>query len=132
MSITQTSATAATGWQPLPAARFRSEVVVIPVVEHDRADRLAPRRVAAAHQPLTQRPGVLPGRGAGRARQLRSHDPLRADLLHETAEYHDTFEQVARAHDWWDWYAAYMTSREAGDDAEHASEAAARYMGEAK
>ena len=32
-----------------------------------------------------------------------------ADLLHETAEHHGAFEAVAPPHDWWDWYAAYMT-----------------------
>ena len=38
----------------------------------------------------------------------------RADLLHETADHHGTFEAVAPPHNWWDWYAAYMTARESG------------------
>jgi hypothetical protein len=52
------------------------------------------------------------------------------DLLHETAEHHDSYEQVAPPHDWWDWYAAYMDAREGGSTPEEASAAAGRYMAE--
>jgi len=31
-----------------------------------------------------------------------------AELLHETAEHHDQYEKTHAAHNWWDWYAAYM------------------------
>jgi hypothetical protein len=55
-----------------------------------------------------------------------------ADLLHETAERHGAFEAVAPAHEWWDWYAAYMDARQSGSDQEKASEAAGRYMAEVK
>jgi hypothetical protein len=55
-----------------------------------------------------------------------------ADLLHETAERHGSFEAVAPAHDWWDWYAAYMDAREGGSTSEEASAAAGRYMAEVK
>jgi hypothetical protein len=55
-----------------------------------------------------------------------------AQLLHETAEHHDSFERVAPPHDWWDWYAAYMDARERGRTAEEASAAAGRYMAEVK
>jgi hypothetical protein len=55
-----------------------------------------------------------------------------ADLLHETAEHHDAFEKAAPAHDWWDWYAAYMDARQAGSTPEEASAAARRYMAEVK
>ena len=37
-----------------------------------------------------------------------------AELLHETAEHHGSFEAVAPTHDWWDWYAAYMDARRRG------------------
>ena len=37
-----------------------------------------------------------------------------ADLLHETAEHHDRFEKASPPHDWWDWYAAYLSAREQG------------------
>ena len=55
-----------------------------------------------------------------------------ADLLHETAEHHDHFEKVAPPHDWWDWYAAYMSAREQGRTPEEASDAAALYMKEVR
>ena len=32
-----------------------------------------------------------------------------AGLLHETAEHHDPYEKSHAPHNWWDWYAAYMT-----------------------
>ena len=55
-----------------------------------------------------------------------------ADLLHETSEHHDHFEKVAAPHDWWDWYAAYMSAREQGNTPEEASDAAALYMKEVR
>ena len=55
-----------------------------------------------------------------------------ADLLHETAEHHDRFEKAAPAHDWWDWYAAYMDARQSGSIPDEASAAAGRYMEEVK
>jgi hypothetical protein len=55
-----------------------------------------------------------------------------ADLLHETAERHGSFEAVAPPHDWWDWYAAFMDARESGSNAEEASAAAGRYMADVK
>ncbi|MGO9142147.1 MAG: VOC family protein [Streptosporangiaceae bacterium] len=55
-----------------------------------------------------------------------------AGLLHETADHHGAFENVAPPHDWWDWYAAYMDARERGSTPEAASAAAGRYMAEVK
>ncbi len=55
-----------------------------------------------------------------------------ADLLHETADHHASFEAVAPPHDWWDWYAAYMDSRERGSTAEVAAADAGRYMADVK
>jgi hypothetical protein len=55
-----------------------------------------------------------------------------ADLLHEAEQHHGAFEAVAPAHDWWDWYAAYMDARERGGTPEQASAAAGRYMAEAR
>lgn len=55
-----------------------------------------------------------------------------AQLLHETAERHGSFEAVAPPHDWWDWYAAYMRARETGSSPDDASAAAGRYMAEVK
>jgi hypothetical protein len=55
-----------------------------------------------------------------------------ADLLHETAEHHDSYEKVAPPHDWWDCYAAYMDARQSGSSPDEASAAAGRYMAETK
>ena len=55
-----------------------------------------------------------------------------ADLLHETAERHDPYEVTHAAHNWWDWYAAYMDAREHGSTREQASDAAVRYMEEVR
>ena len=51
-----------------------------------------------------------------------------ADLLHETAEHHDPYEKSHAPHNWWDWYAAYMTAREHGSTPEEASVAAGSHM----
>ncbi len=55
-----------------------------------------------------------------------------AQLLHETAERHGAFEAVAPAHDWWDWYAAYLVARQCDSGPEEAAAAAGRYMAEIK
>ena len=55
-----------------------------------------------------------------------------ADLLHETAERHGSYEAVAPPHDWWDWYAAYMEARQGGSTTEEATAAAKRYMADVK
>lgn len=55
-----------------------------------------------------------------------------ADLLHETAEHHDICERIAPAHDWWDWYAAYLHARQNGSSPDQASEAAGRSMADVK
>ena len=54
----------------------------------------------------------------------------RAGLLHETAEHHDPYEKTHAAHNWWDWYSAYMGAREDGKTPEEVSAAAGRYMDE--
>jgi hypothetical protein len=55
-----------------------------------------------------------------------------ADLLHETAEHHDHFEKIAPPHDWWDWYAPYIDSREHGSTPDEAVSAANLYMKEVR
>ena len=55
-----------------------------------------------------------------------------AELLHETAEHHDRFEKAAPPHDWWDWYAAYLSAREQGSSSDEADADADRYMAEVK
>ena len=53
-----------------------------------------------------------------------------AQLLHETAEQHGRFEAVTPAHDWWDWYAPYLSARQQGGTPEQATVAADLYMKE--
>jgi catechol 2,3-dioxygenase-like lactoylglutathione lyase family enzyme len=55
-----------------------------------------------------------------------------AKLLMETAIHHDAYEKVAPPHDWWDWYGAYMTARQAGNTPDDAAKAAGRYMADVK
>jgi hypothetical protein len=55
-----------------------------------------------------------------------------AALLHETAEHHDPYEKSSEPHDWWDWYAAYMSARQDGHTSADASDLAAQYMAEHK
>jgi catechol 2,3-dioxygenase-like lactoylglutathione lyase family enzyme len=55
-----------------------------------------------------------------------------AELLHEAADHHGSFEAVAPKHDWWDWYAAYMDARQRGSNPDDASAAAGRYMADVK
>jgi hypothetical protein len=51
-----------------------------------------------------------------------------ATLLRETAEYHDPYEKTHAKHDWWDWYAPYLSARQNGSSPEEAAAAADRYM----
>ena len=51
-----------------------------------------------------------------------------AELLRETAEHHDHYEKTHAAHNWWDWYAPYLSARQNGSSPEEAAAAADRYM----
>ena len=51
-----------------------------------------------------------------------------AELLHETAQHHDGFEKASAPHDWWDWYAPYLSARQHGSTPEEATVAADRYI----
>jgi hypothetical protein len=51
-----------------------------------------------------------------------------AELLHETADHHDSFEKASPPHDWWDWYAPYLHARQRGSTPAEATDAADRYM----
>jgi catechol 2,3-dioxygenase-like lactoylglutathione lyase family enzyme len=55
-----------------------------------------------------------------------------AELLHDTALHHGSFEAAAPPHDWWDWYAAYMDALQGGATPQDAVAAAGRYMAEVK
>ena len=51
-----------------------------------------------------------------------------AELLHETAQQHDRFEKTHQKHNWWDWYASYLSARQNGSTPQQANAAADRYM----
>jgi hypothetical protein len=55
-----------------------------------------------------------------------------AELLHETAEHHDSFEKASAPHDWWHWYAPYLSARQHGSTPEEADAAADLYMEETR
>jgi len=53
-----------------------------------------------------------------------------AELLHETSERHDQFEKTHAKHNWWDWYASYLSARQSGSRPDEAVATADRYMEE--
>jgi catechol 2,3-dioxygenase-like lactoylglutathione lyase family enzyme len=70
----------------------------------------------------------LPGREWESARA--ADDATLAGLLRETAERHDRFEKTHAEHNWWDWYAPYLSARQKGSSPEEAAAAADRHMEE--
>jgi catechol 2,3-dioxygenase-like lactoylglutathione lyase family enzyme len=76
-------------------------------------------------QEITMR---LPGR-EWTSKQVNDVATL-AELLHETAEHHDDYEKTHAKHDWWNWYAPYLSARQNGSSSEEAAAAANRYMDE--
>jgi catechol 2,3-dioxygenase-like lactoylglutathione lyase family enzyme len=51
-----------------------------------------------------------------------------AELLHETEQRHGLYEKTHAIHNWWDWYAVYLSARQNGTTREDAASAADRYM----
>jgi catechol 2,3-dioxygenase-like lactoylglutathione lyase family enzyme len=72
----------------------------------------------------------LPGREWESARARTVDVATLADLLRETSEHHDHYEKTHAKHDWWDWYAPYLSARQNGSAPEAAAAAADRYMEE--
>jgi catechol 2,3-dioxygenase-like lactoylglutathione lyase family enzyme len=70
----------------------------------------------------------LPGREWESTRAKSMDVATLAELLHDTAEHHDHFEKTHGPHNWWDWYAPYLSARQNGSSAEEATTAADRYM----
>lgn len=56
--------------------------------------------------------------------------PTLANILRETAEHHDHYEKTHAKHDWWNWYAPYLSARQNGSSPEESAIAADRYMEE--
>jgi catechol 2,3-dioxygenase-like lactoylglutathione lyase family enzyme len=72
----------------------------------------------------------LPGREWESERARAADAATLAELLHETAEHHDHYEKTHAQHNWWDWYAPYLSARQNGGSPEEATAAANRYMDE--
>jgi catechol 2,3-dioxygenase-like lactoylglutathione lyase family enzyme len=72
----------------------------------------------------------LPGREWNLIRPQEMDAATLAGLLRETAEHHGKFEKTHSEHQWWDWYAPYLSARQSGNNPEEASAAADRYMKE--
>jgi len=72
----------------------------------------------------------LPGREWKSTRGRATDVATLADLLHETSEHHGRFENTHAKHDWWDWYAPYLSARQNGSGPEEAAAAADRRMEE--
>lgn len=70
----------------------------------------------------------LPGREWELAQTQATDVAALADLLHETAEHHDQFEKTHAAHNWWDWYASYLSARQNGMSSQDATATANRHM----
>jgi catechol 2,3-dioxygenase-like lactoylglutathione lyase family enzyme len=66
----------------------------------------------------------------GREWKRTSNVATLAELLHETEQHHGTYEKTHGKHNWWDWYAPYLSARQNGHTSEEASAAANRYSDE--
>jgi len=70
----------------------------------------------------------LPGREWTSTRALAMDVARLAELLRETEEHHGVYEKTHAKHDWWNWYAPYLSARQNGSSPEEAGDAAERYM----
>ena len=74
----------------------------------------------------------LPGREWKSTRAQAMDVATLAQLLHETEEHHGQYEKTHGKHNWWDWYAPYLSARQNGSSPEESVAAADRYMDGAK
>ena len=72
----------------------------------------------------------LPGREWKLTRAQGMDVATLAELLRETEEHHGQYEKTHAKHQWWDWYAPYLSARQNGSSPEEAAAAADRYMDE--
>lgn len=72
----------------------------------------------------------LPGREWKETRAPAMDVASLAELLHETGLHHHAYETTHAEHQWWDWYAPYLSARQNGSSPEEATAAADRYMDE--
>jgi catechol 2,3-dioxygenase-like lactoylglutathione lyase family enzyme len=70
----------------------------------------------------------LPGREWKATQAPATNVAALAELLHETEQHHGHYEKAHGKHQWWDWYAPYLSARQNGSSPEEAAAAANRYM----
>jgi catechol 2,3-dioxygenase-like lactoylglutathione lyase family enzyme len=70
----------------------------------------------------------LPGRERKLAQGRNTDVASLAQLLRETEEHHGAYEKTHAKHDWWNWYAPYLSARQNGKSSDEAAAAADRYM----
>ena len=70
----------------------------------------------------------LPGREWESTRGGAPNVATLAELLHETEQHHGDYEKTHGKHNWWEWYAPYLSARQNGGSPEEAAGAADRYM----
>ena len=73
----------------------------------------------------------LPGR-EWKSREEVTDVATLAELLRETEQHHGQYEKTHGPHNWWDWYAPYLSARQNGSSPEEAAAAADHYMDERK
>ena len=73
---------------------------------------------------------LLPGREWQSTSARATDVATLAELLHETEQHHGPYEKSHAKHNWWDWYAPYLSARQNGSSPEEAATAADRYMKE--
>jgi catechol 2,3-dioxygenase-like lactoylglutathione lyase family enzyme len=72
----------------------------------------------------------LPGREWETTRVGTIDVGMLAELLQETEQHHGEYEKTHARHNWWDWYAPYLSARQNDSSPEEAVAAADRYMDE--
>lgn len=70
----------------------------------------------------------LPGREWKLTQDKTADIAALAELMHETEQHHGNYERTHAAHQWWDWYAPYLSARQNGSSPEQAAADADRYM----
>ena len=70
----------------------------------------------------------LPGREWEQPQSRATEAATLAKLLYETSQRHGPYEKTHAKHDWWDWYAPYLSARQTGSSPEQAAAVADRYM----
>ena len=70
----------------------------------------------------------LPGREWKATQAPTTSVTVLAELLHETEQHHGQYEKTHGKHNWWDWYAPYLSARQNGSSPEEAAGAAGLYM----